>query len=276
MVSLEGQEVQREKIKELDFNIQNVENHHGEQKELISGELKSLKRDIEQKNNLRLKRQKERLAELMRQEDSGLQRMRRTIEEMEKRHCRELEELDERHEKELLRLYGEHEAMQAEQQEYMGKLERDERKVLQDFTQNLGVMENNFQEQMFTAQEKFKKAKHKRERDQEKFEEVVSQMEEDYRTDIQRKKADLDGKMGRLTRERVPARGGHPQHEPEDPEGDREEQGKAAQNGEPDPGHDQPEPPPRAANHEDAAQVGEHAAPAVRAGEADQLQGELG
>ena len=202
MISLESQEVQREKIKELDFNIQNVENDHGEQKELISDKLKSQKKLIEHKNNLRLQRQKERLAEQMKQEDEQVNQMKEEIVKMEMEYQKELEKLDEKHEEELLKLYKENEKMKYEQEEYKEKIEMEEKKVLEEFNENMNKMEFVFQEDMFFAQEKFKKAKHKKEKDQEKFEEVVSQMEEDYRTDIELKKRNLEGDLSRTDERR--------------------------------------------------------------------------
>jgi hypothetical protein len=223
MISLEGQEVQREKIKELDFNIQNVENDHGEQKELISDKLKSQKKLIEQKNNLRLKRQKERLAEEMQREDIELEKLKKEIKEMEESHKKEIERLDEEHEKELLRLYKENETMKYSQENYKQNIEKEEKKILEDFNTNLDSMEFNFQEQMFFAQEKFKKAKHKKEKDQEKFEEVVSQMEEDYRTDIELKKCNLESELCRLISKRIEEWRNHQEHESEDHERDFQE-----------------------------------------------------
>ena len=197
MISVDSQWTQREKIKELDFNIQNVENDHGEQKELISDKLKNQKKVIEQKNNHRLQNQKERLAELMKKEEDQVNELRGQITQMNKAHSKDMELLDSKHETQLLCLYNENEAMKYTQEEYKEKIDLEEKKVVDQFKTDTDKMEFHFQERMFFAQEKFKKAKNKKEKDQEKFEEVVSQMEEDYRMDIDLKKKNLEGDLGR-------------------------------------------------------------------------------
>lgn len=197
MISVDSQWTQREKIKELDFNIQNVENDHGEQKELISDKLKNQKKVIEQKNNHRLQNQKERLAELMKKEEDQVNELRGQITQMNKAHSKDMELLDSKHETQLLCLYNENEAMKYTQEEYKEKIDLEEKKVVDQFKTDMDKMEFHFQERMFFAQEKFKKAKNKKEKDQEKFEEVVSQMEEDYRMDIDLKKKNLEGDLGR-------------------------------------------------------------------------------
>ena len=174
-----------------------MENDHGEQKESMGERLRLEKERAEKRNAKELETQKKDLAHVMHRMDMDIERRKTEKLALEGEHKRGLEVLDIGHEEELSRLYREYEGMISSQTDYQTEAGGEEQRITEEFEAELERLEINFQERMYGAQEKFRKAQYQKKKDQDKFEEVVSQMQIDYQMDIKLKRQKLESVLGK-------------------------------------------------------------------------------
>merc|ERR1712224_654683 len=123
LLSTNDQEQRKEKIKTLDFKIQNTKSEIDEQKERLIDYYNIKCAKLEDKNKNELLKQKELLASVMEEADSNQKKIAISNDEQKELTNATVDNLENEHRERLLKLYDENDMLQSEIKNYIHKME---------------------------------------------------------------------------------------------------------------------------------------------------------
>lgn len=182
----------QEVLKDLDFQIQNLKNEIDEQKELLDRDHKKIKKQTECERKEVLKQQKELLASAIENEERKhqelLEQKRREIETFQARE----EELQHFHETQLLAVYREHDGLNARHFEMIEELHARSVELNAGHQTRLAEAARLAEERSTDLRTRYQRAFETLCQNEEKFVEVLSQMEDEFRESFTSNQKTLD------------------------------------------------------------------------------------
>ena len=171
----------QEILKDLDFQIQNLKNEIEEQKEILEREHKNLRKGEEISRKDVLKDQKEMLSQTIEAEEKKhhnlLEQKKIEIATFEARQ----EDMQEFHETELLKVYQEHDSLNSEYTQLIETLHVRSMELNKTHEEELGGVARDSNIRTNNLKSKYNKTFENLQLNEEKFAEVLSQMEDEFR-----------------------------------------------------------------------------------------------
>ena len=184
LLSTNDQEQRKEKIKTLDFKIQNTKSEIDEQKERLIDYYNIKCSKLEDKNKNELLKQKELLASVMEEADSNQKKIAISNDEQREMTNATTDNLENEHRERLLKLYDENDMLQHEIKNYILKMEQKVGEINDEFQEVMQHIQQDYQKKYNDIHQKYKMAIFNLKIDQKKFQEALLQTEKEYQIDL--------------------------------------------------------------------------------------------
>lgn len=197
LLSSSTQEMRREKIKELDFKIQNTKSDIEEQKEKIVNFYNEKIQKLEEKNKAELMRQKEFLASIMEEADSNQKKIAIDIDDQKQKLNQMIDTLENEHREQLLILYDDNDNLNDQIGKFGNEMEERVEDVNGEFERVMSNIQTDYQKKYNDIHQKYKMAIFNLKIDQKKFQEALIQTEKEYYEDLTETKKNLTEQLER-------------------------------------------------------------------------------
>lgn len=184
LLSTNDQDQRKEKIKTLDFKIQNTKSEIDEQKERLINYYNIKCAKLEDKNKNELLKQKELQASVMEEADSNQKKIAISNDEQKEMTNATVDNLENEHRERLLKLYDENDMLQSEIKNYIFKMEQKLNEINDEFQEVMQHIQQDYQKKYNDIHQKYKMAIFNLKIDQKKFQEALLQTEKEYLIDL--------------------------------------------------------------------------------------------
>lgn len=181
--------------KDLDFHIQNLKNEIEEQKEHLEKLHKQIRKEMEHEKKSIVKHQKEELALAMEAVDNKHKELIKEGDVANIKFEEKVEDLNQEHERKLLEVYKEQDQLNEDLLKFLEELNERSIQLNKLHVEELSTLENEANRKIKDLREKYQDALENLHLDEQKFTEVLLQMEEEFREDFKRHQLKLEGEL---------------------------------------------------------------------------------
>jgi WD40 repeat protein len=195
-LSSTSSETRKQEIqKDLDFHIQNLKNEIDEQKEFMEKQHKQIRKDLELEKKNIVKKQKEELALEMEAVDNKHKELVKEGESETFKYDEKVENMGLDHERRLLEVYKEQDQLNEDLLKFLEELNERSIQLNRLHVEELSGLENDANRKIKELREKYQDSLENLHLDEQKFSEVLLQMEEEFREDFKRHQLKLEGEL---------------------------------------------------------------------------------